>query len=571
MGITIFFSILLLGLFPFLSCLFIFKFFREFTESRSYIGLVATQVLALSCSLWGAIYFQEGVALNFSWLNNGEPSGYFRASALFTSPSLIYVAMSQILFLVYILDSRFRGEWQTRNPIEIAFRYLGVIFVALGFLSENMSISIMFFEFALFLSYVAHKPEAVEYYKSNDRLIYTAIGLASLLFVNVFLSLSVDSLIFFASLLYLLAFIFSTRGKVVANFSLDVALPILFFLFLVERTLMVEGLQDSTIRISAFWAVGSMLFSLLAMRCEGRRYSSMFTFWAILFFILFNRFVTAGGGARDWAIFVSAHLVVASLLAIQLANSKLTQKTKLALAVISIFFLFSVCLLRPGFLQIDSPPESWWVLSLRAAASFFLGLGLFRNLFEAEEKDAEGAVDLTYSSIFGFCLYFGAIVFLGLELFYQGLLNRLVDQILISPLSYYPLAFFLGLGLSWLAVRSKSKNFLIARGENSMEKIFPAILPSIEDIFRGLYLAWVSRKRGGLGGLSSWLQLTITKWSESNSLEALASSGFLSVIRRKSNSVFRASSNFHGGKIRVYWMWSSMTMFLIILLSVLLP
>jgi len=281
--------------------------------------------------------------------------------------------------------------------------------------------------------------------------------------------------------------------------------------------------------------------------------------------------VVVGGASKDWSIYMPAHLVAGVVFVLQLAKGGLLRGTRMAVVFLSIFYLFTVILLRPGFLQVDALSEGWWVLAFGAMAAFFLALGLIRNLSDGDQKADSATTDLKYSVSLGIVFYFGAVSFLVLELSKQGLINRLLAFLINSPMSYYPIAFFLGLGLGWLLVRTKSKLFLTVRGAPSMDKVFPPILPAAEGVFLVISQA-VKRQSGGLLSRGfAVLGAAIERWSEKNSLEALASTGLLSFVRGRSDGLFSVSSYLHGGKVRVYWMWSSLAIFIIFLLSVILP
>jgi hypothetical protein len=251
--------------------------------------------VSILAALVGAFHFDQPVKLELLLPLSMEPSGYFEFAFRLYWIRFLWIAFSGALLLAFsLMDGKDCGGADSPSH-KVSFLIAAFLFSALGFLSENTILSLMFIEITAFLLYAfgvraegaEGEQERVSYFKRSS---FIFIGLLFMLALAATRQFSTSAIILLGLMLYSLSFLFSKNTFIAWRHVPLAALQAGTLFFLFGRIMREDMAPDLWIFLAGVFGVGAVVFSAFALIARSALGASFWVLFSFVGYLLFLRF-----------------------------------------------------------------------------------------------------------------------------------------------------------------------------------------------------------------------------------------------------------------------------------------
>lgn len=533
---------------------------RSFAPVASALG--AYSVFSL-VSLWGITQFPQMVRMDFWWPFSAEPSGYFKFALQLHWSRFLWVFVVNIFVCGFLFWSKRDQTTESVEKTGFLFFLFAAFFLCLGFLSENIPLSILFFEIAFLLHLAHHFSEgdlegassAVSCY--IKRLFFLCMSVGLLVLVAGMKVFGGAAVALVGASLYLVAFLFSRRNETKFQPMVALGMQGAALFFLLDQSVAGDFFVNVWTPLAIVFGIISVVFSLFAVKANSRANNAFWIFLAWISYLVSFRLGSGAGQETFWVAYEAVGMVC-GLVIYATVYSYPGRAMPLASVVcvgIAAIFLGTVSSAIPGLdPSIHLHGGSMIRLASNLILTFFLSLAVGRGM--APKKIGSGAND-SQNFPWTFVSLGLVIVILGFAFqldFFRDNPYRMGLVFLISSLPVFAVGaiVMLGLALGMLLGANESLLKRIGSGEISMEKIFPPIeltestTNGILAQFRVYYHRVPVRINAAIRGVSEGAQIMD---------ERFWMNGITSGFREYGASLSLLTRFFHSGSVRAYWFW----------------
>lgn len=290
------------------------------SDAEKRVGVVLFAAMML-VSLVGIFQFERPVKMDFLLPLSTDTSGYFDSTLLMSwiRYAWIFVSAGALLGLVLLDGDAAVGGGKGR--LRFLFLSGAFFFSSFSYLSENVLLSLMFAEIAIFLLHSFNlemgreeaELERISYFKRNSFLFLGLLAMLGLASARVFAN---SSVVIMGAVLYVMAFLLSRH-----TFSGWRYVPLAIFqaasaFFLLSRVIYEDISPELWLPLSALFALATTIFAGLSFLSAKTLSATFWTILGLFCFLLFQRFSSIKPDDLSWGAFEAMGLLACGSLSL---------------------------------------------------------------------------------------------------------------------------------------------------------------------------------------------------------------------------------------------------------------
>ena len=541
-------------------------FFSAQRASRSFAPLAsalgAYSIFSL-VSLWGITQFSQMVRMDFWWPFSAEPSGYFKFALQLHWSRFLWVFVANVFVCGFLFWIKREPQKEKIDGNGILFFFSAAFFLCLGFLSENIPLSILFFEIA-FLLHLAHNISdgdeagasgAVSCY--IKRLFFLCMSVALLVLVAGIKIFSGAPVALIGASLYLVSFLLSRRNEAKFHSIMVLGMQGTALFFLLDQSVMGDFFMNVWAPLAVVFGIVSTIFSLFAMKSISRSNNAFWIFLAWIAYLVSFRLGSGAGQETFWVAYEAVGLVCGLVLCacVYFYPGRAAPLASFVCVGMAAIFLGMISSAIPGLdPSIHLHGGSMMRLISTVGLTFFLSLAVGKGL---APKKIEGNTNDSSSFPWTFVSFGLVAMVLGFVFqldFFRDNPYRMGLVFVISSLPVLAVGAIVVVGLALGMLLGANERLLkgLGSGEISMEAIFPPIQLT-ESQSNGI----LAQARIYYHRVPNRINAAVKSVSEivQSADDRFWMNGITNGLREYGSSLSLLTRFFHSGSVRAYWFW----------------